>query len=61
MRQRRIIPEACHHYQRHGRAKDGCQIMTERLCEKKGKCSFYETTIEFQKRQEAYKQKYGIS
>lgn len=52
-----MIPEACHHYQRHGRTKDGCQIMTERLCEKKGKCSFHETTIEFQKRQEAYKQK----
>jgi hypothetical protein len=54
-------PDACHWYKTHGRTKEGCQILTEKLCEKKGKCSFHETTVELQKRQEAFREKYGIT
>lgn len=53
-------PEKCHWYKTHGRTKEGCHILTARQCEKKGKCSFYETELEFQKRQVNFKEKHGI-
>ena len=52
--------ENCHWWSKGGATKDGCKLMTSRQCEKNGKCSFYETTIEFQKRQQAFRERHGI-
>lgn len=35
-----------------------CTILTELVC-KKGKCTFYETEMQFKKRQEAFEKKHG--
>ena len=55
------IKSKCYWFNRRGKIKQGCSLMTELLCEKCGKCSFYETTEEYEKRQADFKERYDVS
>lgn len=51
--------EDCYWFKTYGRVKNGCRILTDLQCEKTGKCSFYETTVEFKTRIAKFNEKHG--
>ena len=54
---RKAVKEKCHWNTARPKGGKGCQVLEELQCKKRGKCSFFETTPEFEKRQREFNER----
>lgn len=60
MRRAKVVKENCYHFKHRAKSKSGCRALTTLMCDKKGKCGFFETVYSYEKRQRDFKARHGI-
>jgi len=53
----KAIKFKCYWFQKYGIVRNGCKILTELQCDKRGKCTFCETEAEYEARQANFKKR----